>query len=443
MVRNFNDLPPAAQNGGFGMPEVSTHLHNAHTPSESDGFPVDFFKPGQFYDHHYPNVLAGFGSTNQPNGDMNEALGTCWYHDHRVDFTSQNVYKGLVGFYCLYNSLDTGNETTGFRLPGVPDPTNFYAPIKYDVPLMLADRVFDPGTGLLFFDLFNFDGILGDKFLVNGKIQPFYEVEPRRYRFRLLNGGPSRFYQLFLTDQGANTSIPFWHIASDGNLLPAPISVTSAIVAVAQRMEVIIDFSKFAGKTLYFENRMEQLDGRGPTGNTLPAGAGNFMLQFRVKSGPVVDNSAVPTTATRYYALPSKTAAPRITRTFRFERSSGQWAINGRLMVSDGSDVRFKVQQNSVENWILQNNSGSWMHPVHIHFEEHQILNQSLPMLPVDVSRKDVFRLQHNEQTTLFFRFRDFNGRYPFHCHNVVHEDHAMMMRWDIDPNAGDTRTTP
>ena len=444
LVRNYNDLPPPGQNRGFGMPSVSTHLHNAHTPSESDGFPCDFFDPGKFYDHHYPNVLAGFGSTHtQTNGDINEALGTLWYHDHRVDFTSQNVYKGLTGFYCLFNDHDTGNEQTGFRLPGVPQ-SNFYAPIKYDVPLMLADRVFDPSSGQLFFDLFNFDGILGDKFLVNGKIQPFFEVEPRRYRFRILDSGPSRFYQLFLTDQGANTSIPFWQIASDGNLLPHPISVNNVIVAVAQRMEIIIDFRQWAGKTLYFENRLEQNDGRGPTGNTLPAGAGNFILQFKVSGTASVDNSADPATLPAYYTLPDKTAAARVSRSFRFERTSGQWAINGQLMSSDCATPRFEVQQNSIEYWSLQNNSGGWMHPVHIHFEEHQIRSQSLPLLASDVSRKDVFRLQHNMSTQLFFRFRDFLGRYPFHCHNVVHEDHAMMLRWDIvAAPGGDTNSQP
>jgi FtsP/CotA-like multicopper oxidase with cupredoxin domain len=443
LVRNFNDLP--SDNGGFGINSVSTHLHNAHTPSESDGFPCDFFNAGQFYDHHYPNVLAGFSSTHQPNGDVNESLGTLWYHDHRIDFTSQNVYKGLVGFYCLFNNLDTGNETTGFRLPGVPDASNFFTPLLYDVPLMFADRVFDPDTGLLFFDLFNFDGILGDKFLVNGKIQPFFQVEPRRYRFRLLNGGPSRFYQMFLTDQGSNTQIPFYQIASDGNLLPHPISVTSTIVAVAQRMEIVIDFSKWAGKTLYFENRLEQVDGRGPTGNTLPAGAGNFVLQFRVGTTVTHPDASVDlATNPTYYALPDKTATPRVARSFRFERTNGQWAINGQIMSSDCATPRLQVQQNSVETWSLQNNSGAWMHPVHIHFEEHQIMSQSVAELPTDVSRKDVFRLQHNETCKLFFRFRDFTGRYPFHCHNVVHEDHAMMLRWDIVPApGGDTNSEP
>jgi FtsP/CotA-like multicopper oxidase with cupredoxin domain len=206
-------------------------------------------------------------------------------------------------------------------------------------------------------------------------------------------------------------------------------------------MEVVIDFRPWAGKTLYFENRLEQVEGRGPTGNTLAAGAGNFVMQFRVKGTGAADNSGDPATQ-RFYSLPDKTATPRVTRSFRFERSNGQWAINGRLMASDCSIVRFQVQQNTVENWILQNNSGAWMHPVHIHFEEYQIMNQSLPLLATDVSRKDVFRLQHNETTQLFFRFRDFVGRYPFHCHNVVHEDHAMMMRWDIALQ-GDTNTQP
>jgi FtsP/CotA-like multicopper oxidase with cupredoxin domain len=142
--------------------------------------------------------------------------------------------------------------------------------------------------------------------------------------------------------------------------------------------------------------------------------------------------------------LPNKTATPRASRSFTFERTSGQWVINGQLMSSDCSQIRFQVQENSVERWTLKNNSGGWMHPVHIHFEEHQIISQNLALLNTDISRKDVFRLQHSETTQLFFRFRDFNGRYPFHCHNVVHEDHAMMMRWDIVPApGGDTNANP
>ncbi len=303
LTRNINALPPANQNGGFGMPSVATHLHNAHNPSESDGNPCDFYGIGNFCDQYYPNVLAGFNFDHKPNGDINESLSTLWYHDHRVDFTAQNTYKGLVGFYLLFNQFDTGNETTGFRLPSFP---------QFDIPLAFADKVYDPTTGLLAFDLFNLDGILGDKFLVNGKIQPFFNVQPRRYRFRLLDTGPSRFYQFFLTDpNNLGATNPFWVIANDGNLLPVPVQVQSVRIGVAERVDIIIDFSQFAGKTIYLENRLNQLNGQGPvddfgpngtsqectqvlgttTPSILPAGQGNLLLQFNVAGGTAVDNN--------------------------------------------------------------------------------------------------------------------------------------------------------
>ena len=249
LTRNNNALPAVTQlnNTGFGFPSVSTHLHNAHNPSESDGNPCDFYTSGHFCDQYYPNVLAGFNSDHEPNGDINESLATLWYHDHRVDFTSQNTYKGLVGFYCLFNQFDTGNEFTGFHLPSFP---------QFDIPLAFADKVYDPDTGELVFDLFNLDGILGDKFLVNGTIQPFFQVQPRRYRFRLLDTGPSRFYEFFLTDlNNLSAPNPYWLIGTDGNLLPNPVQVQSVRIGPAERVDVIIDFRPFAGKTIYLENR--------------------------------------------------------------------------------------------------------------------------------------------------------------------------------------------
>src|SRR6185503_6992197 len=190
LIRRVNALPPEGQNGGFGIPSVTTHLHNFHSGSESDGGPCRYFERGQYFDYHQTMALAGFDAPSAPlgamgkrqlvEGDIRETLGTLWYHDHRVDNTSQNVYKGLAGFFLAFNELDTGDELTGFHLPSFPE---------FDIPLMLADKLFDPSTGLLCFDLFDFDGLLGDKFLVNGKIQPFFEVKRRRYRLRILNTG--------------------------------------------------------------------------------------------------------------------------------------------------------------------------------------------------------------------------------------------------------------
>jgi FtsP/CotA-like multicopper oxidase with cupredoxin domain len=463
LTRNINSLPSITEknNTGFGMASVTTHLHNAHNPSESDGNPCDFYTNRHFCDQYYPNVLAGFNSTNTPNGDINESLGTLWYHDHRVDFTSQNTYKGLVGFYCLFNQLDTGDETTGFRLPSFP---------QFDIPLAFADKVFDPDTGQLVFDLFNLDGILGDKFLVNGTIQPFFQVSPRRYRFRLLDTGPSRFYEFFLTGNvggtGSPTTNPFFLIGTDGNLIPVPIQVNSVRIGPAERVDVVIDFTNFAGQTLYLENRLNQINGQGPVavdsqlfaqnepvntectqvlGPTTPAikaaGAGDLVMQFRV-TGPKVKDNSLPPSKQKFYSLPTTTDAPRIVRTFKFDRLNGQWSINGQFM--DCNTFRFTVQQNSVEHWLLTNLTGDWTHPVHIHLEEHQILNRNraAPNVPTDQGRKDVTQLHPNERVELFFRFRDWLGKYPIHCHNVVHEDHAMMALWHVEPS-GDNVQVP
>jgi len=476
LTRNTNSLPPVTQvnNTGFGFPSVTTHLHNGHTPSESDGNPCDFYTAGHFCDQYYPNVLAGFNSDHAPNGDINEALSSLWYHDHRVDFTSQNTYKGLLGFYCLFNQFDTGNDDTGFRLPDFP---------AHDIPLAFADKVFDPVTGQLVFDLFNLDGILGDKFLVNGVIQPFLNVEPRRYRFRMLDTGPSRFYEFFLTGNvggvGSATTNPYFLIGTDGNLIPHPVQVQSVRIGPAERVDVIIDFSKFAGKTLYLENRLNQINGQGPAavdsqlapqdssstecslvlnsasqGAIKPAGAGDLVLKFNVSGTAVTDDSVDPATNPTFYQLPSTTATPRIVRTFKFDRLNGQWSINGQFMdcgYGNGGTggestqtFRFTVQQNSVEHWLLTNLTGDWTHPVHIHLEEHQITsrNRVAPTVPADIGRKDVTQLHPNERVELFFRFRDWLGKYPIHCHNVVHEDHAMMAIWHVQPQ-GDNILVP
>jgi len=445
LVRQRNNLP--SNNGGFGLPSVTTHLHNGHTPLESDGFPCFFNGQGQFYDYHYPNVLAGINSTHPGTGDIKEAMSTLWYHDHRIDHTAENTYKGLAGAYILFNEFDTGDENTGFRLPSFGDGQNPLT--SFDIYMVFNDKVFDSQTGLLAFDLFNTDGILGDKFLVNGKINPVLHVSPRRYRFRWLNTGPSRFYELFVLGPN-NTSKSFWQISTDGNLLERPVQVTSSRFAVAERVDVIVDFAGQAGKTFYLENRLEQDDGRGPTGNVLGAGQGTKILKIVVDGPAVPDNSidpaTIPANQVYFYGFPNTTDAPRITRTFRFERGNGQWQVNGQLVGGCNAAPRFAIKRNTVEKWVFQNNSGGWEHPIHMHFEEFQTLsiNGQPPASTglITRGRKDVFRLEHNVEAQVYFRFRDFVGRFPLHCHNVVHEDHAMMVLAIID-DVGDNKTQP
>lgn len=444
LIRQRNNLP--AENGGFGLPSVTTHLHNGHTPLESDGFPCSFMERGQFYDYHYPNVYAGINSTHPGAGDVREALATLWYHDHRMDHTAENTYKGLIGPYILFNEFDTGDEDTGFRLPSFGDGQNPLS--SFDVYMVFSDKVFDHQTGLLAFDLFNTAGILGDKFLVNGMIQPVLRVSPRRYRFRWLNSGPSRFYQMSVLGPN-NSTKAFWQISTDGNLMEKPVEVTASRFSPAERVDVIVDFTGQAGKTFYLENRLPQEDGSGPLGNpVVEAGQGEKILKIVVDGPVVADNSIDPALIKQFYGFPDITDAPRIVRTFKFERSNAQWRINGRLAggCDDPASIRFAIKRNSIERWVLQNIRPGWQHPIHMHLESFQTLtiNGKPPKKSgiIEHGRKDVLRLEDNVSAVVHFRFRDFTGKFPLHCHNILHEDHAMMILGEINDN-GDDKTTP
>jgi len=166
----------------------------------------------------------------------------------------------------------------------------------------------------------------------------------------------------------------------------------------------------------------------------------NLLVQLFFKPAPAFD-PADP--AVRFYDLPTR-PVPRITRQFRFERGNGQWQINGRFM--DCDRIRFTVNRNSAERWILQNNSGGWQHPIHIHLEEFQIVKHNGRVIQpgdVEFSRKDVVQVGFNDQVELVMRFRDFRGDYPMHCHNTIHEDHAMMLLWAVQDDANDNNTNP
>ena len=204
-------------------------------------------------------MRAGFTARGDLVGDPTESLGSLWYHDHHLDFTAQNVYKGMFGCYNLFDELDTGEEGKGLNLPCK----------DYDIPIFFHDALFD-STCQTVFDLFNLDGILGDRFLANGAIQPYLNVQKRRYRFRLYAPGPSRWWEWSLWD--GTKFLPFWQISTDGNLLPNAVQVTSVRIAVAERVDIIVDFSKIKSSRTYFVNRAEQVNGRGPTGKTLSPG---------------------------------------------------------------------------------------------------------------------------------------------------------------------------
>jgi FtsP/CotA-like multicopper oxidase with cupredoxin domain len=248
-------------------------------------------------------------------------------------------------------------------------------------------------------------------------------VKRRKYRFRFLNGGPSRTYNWFLSN-GA----PFIVIANDGNLLPAPVVVKNFQQTVAERFDVLMDFSQYApGTEIILINRAEQVNGRGPTGKLLNPGF--QVLKFIVTSDAFgIDHSRIPA---KLRPLPDIKQPISKSRTWKFDRSGGEWSVNGQIY--DRNVVAAQIPEGSAERWTIINGGGSWLHPVHIHYEEHRYLSYNgRPPEATAAGRKDVIRLDANAKVEIYMRFRDFKGFYPMHCHNVVHEDHAMMVMWKI-----------
>ena len=497
LFRHHNGLPyDVRQNGGFGRHTISTHEHNGHHGAENDGFTGAFFFPGQFYDYHWPIVLAGFrtintaatdpkaatpddsgGKINIP-GDWRETMSTHWFHDHMFSFTSQNVYKGNAAMFNIYSGLDRGNETiddgVNLRLPSGSGKD--WGNLEYDVNLMLADKAFDQ-DGQLTFDIFNFDGFLGDVMTVNLAYRPYFEVERRKYRFRILNASVARFFKVGLCN-GSGTPKPFWQIGNDGNLLPRRVELTEMDEqGIAERYDIVIDFSQFSlGEKAHLVNLAEHFDpeigglnGRLPvkdltmaealSGNSPDPCVGRF-LEFRVvrEASGGGDPSQVPEVLIPNPDLSSMPVA-RI-RNFVFGRDAqqttfdpdtafpGPWGIStqgGQTLSADFGRLSAAPKFGTCEIWNLINDGGGWDHPIHIHFEEGQILGRNgsfANVKPAERGRKDVYRLTPKGSVTIKMQFRDWGGMFMEHCHNTTHEDNAMLLRWEINKN-GDPFLSP
>jgi FtsP/CotA-like multicopper oxidase with cupredoxin domain len=490
LFRHHNGLPEdVTKNRGFGRHTLSTHEHNGHHGAENDGFTGAFFFPNQYYDYHWPVVLAGHYSTNtaatdpmacSPDdnggvfkvpGDWHETMSTHWFHDHMFSFTAQNVYKGDAAMMNIYSGLDRGNEEiddgVNLRLPsGSAKP---WGNLQYDVNLMLADKAFDQ-DGQLYFDIFEFDGFMGDVMTTNLSYKPYFEVERRKYRFRILNASVSRFFKIALAN-ASGTAQTIIQIGNDGNLLPSPVVLSELDeIGIAERYDVVIDFSNYAiGEKVHLVNLADhfdpedgQLNGRkvirdvtlaeALSGTSQDPCVGRF-LEFRVVRDPAKpDRSRVPTTL---IPNPDLSSIPVVReRTFVFGRDGinlnsdadtaygGPWGIGvdgGSTLTADYGRISALPQFGTREIWNLVNDGGGWDHPIHIHFEEGQILerNGSLANVPAwERGRKDVYRLRPGGRVKVTMQFRDWGGMFMEHCHNTMHEDNAMLLRWEIDTGA-------
>jgi FtsP/CotA-like multicopper oxidase with cupredoxin domain len=435
LVRHRNNLTTAPRD--FGFPTLTSHLHGGHQPAPADGFPTDIdnrpagyparvtIPPGGFYDYMYPFRDDGFRS---PPISFTERESYLWFHDHILDFTGPNVYRGLATIMPVFDEIDTGNETDtspgALRLPSG----------RFDLPLVLQDKTFDVG-GALVFDPFDQDGFLGDTMVVNGVVQPFHEVLRRKYRLRFLNGSNARIYKIFLTND-AGQAFPMTQIATDGGLLARTIpNVASFTISPAERVEVVVDFGEpiFSGESrVYVENRLAQTNGAKPH---RVVARGDRLMRLVLTGGRVTDDpSRLPARLQPFEPVPASELARAEHRSFLFDRRHGVFTINGEPV--DLERPAFSVRRNRPQIWHLKNRSGGWWHPIHVHSALMRVLRRNgaaPPRAEADGNaRKDTVLLRGNEHVDVFLNFKDYAGPFHFHCHNIEHEDMAMMMRFDV-----------
>ena len=424
----------------------------------------------------------GHGGLVEVPGDWRELQGTLWFHDHRFFFTSENVYKGSAAMMNYYSGPDRGNEAlddgVNLRLPSgfLLDWGN----IDFDLNIFISDAATDL-DGQYFFDIFTTNGFVGDRLLVNHAWKPYLEILPRKYRLRLIDGSMSRFIQLCLADQNGNV-VPFQFIANDGNFVVNPITLTQLDEqGTAERYDIVVDFSRFRpGDKVYLVNLLQQTDGKKPDGalplaralaEDSPDSAVGAIMEFRIVtevesvdvpghihrvSDP--DRSRVPLTLTDQIPI----VAPVRERHVEFGRSgsgdsrdliTGQcipecqepevalsfpWTIkvNGETAHSaNGNRISLLIPKpGEVEHWTYQNGGGGWDHPIHLHFEEGVTMNRGDKSIPATerLVRKDVWRLRPSGEVKFQVRFGEYGGAYVNHCHNTVHEDFAMLLRYQI-----------
>ncbi|WP_329294418.1 multicopper oxidase family protein [Streptomyces sp. NBC_01455] len=388
------------------------HLHGGHTPPESDGFPTDLVLPATGGARFAAQAVGGTASTGTRDYTypLDQRAATLWYHDHRMGFTGPQVWRGPAGFL-----LVTDDEEAALPLPRA----------ERDIPLMITDRAFDEDGSLRYpamdphlvtmagVDGDHMAGAAGDVILVNGAPWAELEVAAVRHRFRLLNASNARRYELALEPAPRGGS--FTQIGSDQGLLAAPLRHTTLPIAPAERFDVVIDFSRWPVGT---KVTLTNLAGQGGTGE---------IMRF-VVARKATDDSRIPARLSTIEPL-STDSATRRPWMFRKGRVTSMgtdtagWVVNGREF--DPRRVDAAPRLGEVEVWRLATDA---YHPVHIHLSPFQVLSRNGgPPGPTDHGWKDTIDLRPKQYADVAIRFDDYAGRYLLHCHNLEHEDMAMM----------------
>ncbi len=395
-------------------PEVRTvvHLHGAKTGPASDGYPEDWIVPGKSSLYFYPN---------QQDAAM------LWYHDHALGINRLNVYAGLLGTFFIRDSVEDA-----LNLPRG----------KYELPLILYDRLLTREGQLLYPVSPDPQSpwvpeVFGNAILVNGKLFPYLEVEPRKYRFRVLNGSNARIYHLSLTRENSAEELPFHQIGTDQGLLPAPVPLTRLDIAPGERADLVMDFREFGGAQLILKSDAY------------------VVMQFRVASGKVNDASSLPSALRSVPKITeSQVVQTRLLTLDEYVNKAGNSAMLLLNATHWKAPVTERPMLGSTEVWTLINPTND-THPIHLHLVRFQILDRQTyePWLfqtkrqlhflgsaelpePNEAGWKDTVQAHSRMVTRIIVPFEGFTGRYVWHCHILEHEDNEMMRPYEVIPAA-------
>jgi FtsP/CotA-like multicopper oxidase with cupredoxin domain len=408
--------------------ELTVHLHGGHNRCEEDGQPggLTTSQPQSLYCDISPG-LSGAESGNDlliaPGGERTytydlvedgapERAAFQWYHDHRLDRTARNVWRGLAGMWILDDEVDAS----------LPLPRG-----SRDVPLMLSDRSFDTHNQLA--DPFAArrrppdDGVTGRYVLVNGAVLPHHRVRAQRYRLRVLNASHFRPYELRLSG-----GLPLVQIATDAGLMPRPVRRSRVLLGPGERAELIVDFARARGGRVHLLSGGRR-NGSRALGSVPYAGR---LMEFRVATARERDRTAIPQ---RLRPLPGWVAeAPRTpSHVWRFSVSGGlrpRWLINGRAF--DPTHVEATARLGETVTWEVRNETAV-AHLVHLHHTDWYLLSRNGRRPPPwEACLKDTFFLLPEERVVIAGRMSDYTGKYVVHCHMLDHEDHGLMSQFEV-----------
>jgi spore coat protein A, manganese oxidase len=415
-VEWLNELPQphlfsvdhALHGAEAGLPDVRAvvHLHGGKVPPESDGNPEKWIVPGQSKVCHYPNQ---------------QDAATLFYHDHAMGITRLNAVAGLFGLFLLRDALEES-----LRLPRG----------RYEIPLVIYDRLFSLDAQLQYPKAPWTAEYYGNAILLNGKLLPYLNVEPRAYRLRVLNSSNAGFYTLSLAKDSLNLvpgSEPFHMIGCDQGLLSAPVMLKSLAITPGERADLIFDFSAYKGQTLYLKH------------------ASSPIMEIRVEAATRGAEFALPAKLRSIARTPESSASKTRELTLVDYKDSAGRVTSMRLNGAHyGMPVTETPRLGSTEIWTLVNLTDD-THPIHLHLVRFQILDRrrfdftaykqtgkllftgpAVEPAAHEAGWKDTVRADVLMATRIIVRFEGYTGRYVWHCHVLEHEDNEMMRPFEV-----------